>query len=117
MNIYPAAQIYAFEPNPRLHAKLVAKYGNNKQIHLFANGISDHAGELELQETLMDETSTFESLNYNSDYLKMKSSILGVSPQEIVTKSHVVSVIRLCDFISDNQIVSIDILKIDTEGH
>jgi len=53
----------------------------------------------------------------DSDYLKMKSSILGVKPQNIIKESYPVKVTTLNDFIIRNEILEIDVLKIDTEGH
>ena len=115
--IYPNCVIYAFEPNPRLFTALDKKYRDFKNIHLINKGVSDASGILELKETVTDETSTFEELNYDSNYLKMKSAILGVDPKDIVLKTHQVEVIKLSDFITENKLNEIHAIKIDTEGH
>ena len=65
----------------------------------------------------MHESSTFEELNMESQYLKVKSSILGVKPENIVKDSYPVEVTTLSHFIKSKGVKSIDILKIDTEGH
>jgi FkbM family methyltransferase len=116
-SIYPNCIIYAFEPNPRLFAALKEKYLADKHIHLIHKGVSNSSGILELKETVTDETSTFEELNYDSSYLKMKSAILGVEPKNIVLKTHQVGVIKLSDFIAENKLNEIHAIKIDTEGH
>ena len=116
-SIYPNCIIYAFEPNPRLFVALQKKYSNEKNIHLINKGVSNTSGVLELKETVTDETSTFEELNYDSSYLKMKSAILGVEPKDIVLKTHQVQVIKLSDFITENKLNEIHVIKIDTEGH
>ena len=72
---------------------------------------------MELNETVTDETSTFEKLNYESDYLQMKANILGVKKEDIIKNKYFVDVIRLDDFIIKMKIYKIHILKIDTEGH
>jgi FkbM family methyltransferase len=115
--IYPTCVIYAFEPNPRLFTALEKKYRDFKNIRLINKGVSDASGILELKETVTDETSTFEELNYDSNYLKMKSAILGVDPKDIVLKTHQVEVIKLSDFITENKLSEIHAIKIDTEGH
>ena len=115
--IYPNCVIYAFEPNPRLFMALEKKYREFKNIHLINKGVSDASGILELKETVTDETSTFEELNYDSNYLKMKSAILGVDPKDIVLKTHQVDVIKLSDFINEYKLNDIHAVKIDTEGH
>ena len=116
-SIYPNCIIYAFEPNPRLFTALRKKYCDFKNIHLINKGVSKANGVLELKETVTDETSTFEELNYDSSYLKMKSAILGVEPKDIVLKTHLVEVIKLSDFINENKLNEIHTIKIDTEGH
>jgi len=115
--IYPNCVIYAFEPNPRLFTALEKKYRDFKNIRLINKGVSDASGILELKETVTDETSTFEELNYDSSYLKMKSAILGVDPKDIVLKTHQVEVIKLSEFINEYKLNDIHALKIDTEGH
>jgi FkbM family methyltransferase len=78
--------------------------------------VSDINGQLELNETVTDETSTFEKLNYESNYLKMKADVLGVKKEDIIKDKYLVDVVRLSDFIKNKNINKIDILKIDTEG-
>jgi FkbM family methyltransferase len=116
-SVYPTCVIYAFEPNPRLFTALEKKYCDIKNIHLINKGVSNVSGILELKETVTDETSTFEELNYNSSYLIMKSAILGVEPKDIVLKTHQVEVIKLSDFINEYKLNEIHAIKIDTEGH
>lgn len=115
--IYQNPIIHAFEPNPVLYKKLVSKYQTNKNIFIHNLGISDINGQLELNETVTDETSTFEKLNYESNYLQMKASVLGILKEDIIKNKYLVSVIRLDDFIKKMKINKIHILKIDTEGH
>lgn len=115
--IYKNVVIYAFEPNPMLYNKIKNKYQNKKNIFIYNLGVSDINGQLELNETVTDETSTFEKLNYNSNYLKMKADVLGIKKEDIIKNKYLVDVIRLSDFIKNNNINKIHILKIDTEGH
>ena len=115
--IFKSPSIYAFEPNPILYKKLIKKYQANKNIFIYNLGISDINGQLELNETVTDETSTFEKLNYESNYLQMKANVLGVKKEDIIKNKYLVDVIRLDDFILKMKIKKIHILKIDTEGH
>lgn len=115
--IFRGAQIYGFEPNPVLFEKLKSEWSSDNSIFICHAGVSDHKGMLELQVTVTDETSTFEPLNPDSSYLKMKSRVLGVRPDTMVTHRHMVDVLRLSDFIRERDLSKIHILKIDTEGH
>ncbi len=115
--IFREAQIFSFEPNPVLIERLKSEWNSDHRVFLYHTGVSDHQGMLELQVTVTDETSTFEPLNPDSTYLKMKSRVLGVNPETMVTHRHKVRVLRLSDFIREQALRTVHILKIDTEGH
>lgn len=117
LNIHKNADVIAFEPNKKLYNRLVSKYKQRSNIQLFNLGVSDKTGQLTFHENVMDETSTFEELNYDSPYLKKKAAILGVNPEEIIAARYVVEVTDLHSFISEHQLEKIDVLKIDVEGH
>lgn len=110
-------QIFGFEPNLTLYNKLKIKYKLNSQIILFNIGISSKNGKLLFNENIMNETSTFERLNYKSEYLKKKAKVLGVSVDKLVVNTYEVEVMTLATFLENNPSLFIDILKIDVEGH
>jgi FkbM family methyltransferase len=115
--IAPKCKIVSFEPNPDLFTKLLDKYKNDKNLTLSNLGISNKSGFLEFNINKLDLTSSFEPLNYNSKYLIKKAAILGVSVQEIISKKINVPVSTLFDYLRENNISKVDLLKIDTEGH
>jgi FkbM family methyltransferase len=117
LKLFPGATIIAFEPNYKLYKKLIYKYGSMHNLQLVNKGVSNQNGKLLLKETVTDETSTFEELNYKSEYLKMKSKVLGIKPEHLVLDTYEVEVIKLSDFIVQQQLKQINVLKIDTEGH
>ena len=117
LELNPNCKIFAFEPNPRLAEDLKQRFSNNPNIQPFQLGISDTAGQKVFYENVFDATSTFEELRMSSTYLKKKSMILGVKPEEIVVGKYPVQVITLSDFINEQCTEPIDVLKIDTEGH
>lgn len=117
LGLFPSVRIYGFEPNNDLFKRLVSKYSDNTNISIANCGVSDQTGKLMFKETVTNETSTFEELNYDSEYLKMKSKVLGVTPDKIVKKTYEVDVLTLNNFITTNKIGQIDVIKIDTEGH
>jgi len=117
LKINPHCQIYGFEPNPALYNYLVNKYRHKKNVRLLNMGVSSETGELLFHENVLNLTSSFESLNKDSAYLKTKARLLGVSVDNITKKSYPVKTIALSEFIESNIRTDIDILKIDTEGH
>lgn len=118
LKISPATQVIGFEPNNYLFNLLNKKYSANKNIQLFQNGISSHKGRLMFNENIMDETSTFETVNVDSKYLKNKAKILGLKKiDDMIINRYEVDVVTLADFLEEKKIKRIDVLKIDTEGH
>ena len=117
INIYDSYEIYAFEPNKKLYYELKKKFFKYKNIHLQNAGVSEKRGELIFNENILDETSSFEDINLNSEYAFKKAKILGVKINELVKDSYLSEVITLHDFILEQQLKAIDILKIDVEGH
>jgi FkbM family methyltransferase len=113
----PKSYLYSFEPNPKLFETLEKKYKSNKSISLIQKGVSNKIETKIFYENVFDETSTFEVLNMDSQYLKKKSLILGVKPEDIVKDSYPVEVTTLSHFIETKGLQKVDILKIDTEGH
>lgn len=111
-------KIYAFELNPKLFQLLKNKYKNYSNVILFSYGISNKNEETIFYENVLHSTSSLEELNYDSSYLKKKSSILGVKPTELIANSYKVNVKKLSTFIKEQVTENnIGIIKIDTEGH
>lgn len=117
LKINSNAEFNAFEPNKKLFVFLENKYNSNTKIKLHNVGVSNIKGELEFHENILDETSTFEALNFDSKYLEKKAKVLGVTKENIIIDNYKVNVITLSDFISENSDTEYDILKIDVEGH
>ena len=117
LGINPNAKITAFEPNKKLFQFLQEKYQSNANINLNNLGVSNTNGELEFNENILDETSTFESLNLDSKYLEKKAKVLGVTKESIIVDKYKVAVVTLSEFLKSNDNSSFDVLKIDVEGH
>jgi len=117
LNINPNAIIYAFEPNNDLFELLTKKYKNNKNVFIYKFGVSNITGKKLFHENIFDYTSSFEIINENSKDVIKKAKILGVKPEDLISKTYEVRTIRLTDFIKKQKIENIDVLKIDTEGH
>ena len=63
-------------------------------------------------------SSTFNEINTNTDYFKKKQKILSffLPNNDLINERQKIKIVNLSNFISDNNIVRLDILKIDTEG-
>lgn len=116
-SIRPNAQITSFEPNPNLFYLLIQKYKDNTKINLVNKGVSHSKQVLTFYINKLDLTSSFEPLNFNSQYLAKKAQVLGIKPSEIISETIEIETISLRDYIHAQKITHIDVLKIDTEGH
>ncbi len=117
LKINPNTSFDSFEPNKKLFVYLQNKYQTKENIKLHNFGVSNIKGELVFHENILDETSTFEELNFDSKYLEKKAKVLGVSKENIIVDNYKVEVIRLIDFLKEYPNKEFDVLKIDVEGH
>lgn len=103
-----SVNVYAFEPHPTTFQRLSEKFKKNKRVTTVNKGLAESAGFLEL---------------YDYEY-KDGSSHASLIP-EVITEihgagkaiSHKVNLTTLDDFIEENSIEIISLLKIDTEGN
>ena len=117
LSIHKQGQVFGFEPNKKLFQKLCIKYRKNPRIHLYNTGISSRTGTLVFNENMLDETSSFEELNFDSAYLEKKAKVLGVNKEKLIVDSYEAAVTTLDMFLNENPDLYVDVLKIDVEGH
>jgi FkbM family methyltransferase len=100
------AIIHVFEPHPTTFKKLTE---NINKTSCFSNnvGVGHEKGSLELFDYLDEDGSSHASL--------YKNVIQEIHKKEAI--SHLVPIITLSDYIKTNNILTIDLLKIDTEGN
>ena len=112
-------KIYAFEPNKRLFNKLEYKKNKiNKNVAIYNLGVGEK-NEIKILNIMIDTaSSTFNEINTNTDYFKKKQKILSffLPNNDLINERQKIKIVNLSNFISDNNIVRLDILKIDTEG-
>ena len=82
---------------------------------VFQIGLGEMPGVVDFHESILSETSSFVLPNENSKYLKSKNRILLQKSQNSF-KSIPTQVTTIDDFVKENKIIDIDILKIDVEG-
>ena len=110
-------RIIGFEPHKALYSKLTERIKDSK-IKIFNLGCSDQEGEAIFKENILSESSSFETVNENSRWLKKKETILGLKNEKLVINEYNIKTIRLNNFIQKefNDLI-IDMIKIDVEGH
>jgi len=115
--LYPTSEIFAFEPSNKIFGILktqLEKFDENKTF-IFRMGIGSKIETRVFYESILDETSTFVLPNSNSLYLRKKNRILLQKPENAFVSVQT-QVTTIDNFVGENQIDQIDILKIDVEG-
>ena len=117
MNFYNLDKIFIFEPQPEIFKFLKKKYKKIKKIKKINSAVSDVNGFKQFRLNLHDLTSSFTKLNNDNLYLKFKAKLFQTDIKKIFFKNIKVRTVKLSSFFKKNKIKSIDLLKIDTEGH
>lgn len=99
-------KVFAFEPHPTTFKKLISNI-NEKNFKAFNFGVGDVEGKLELFDYDNKDGSSHASL-----YRDVIKDLHKGNPI-----SHTVDIIKLDEFLSNENIDKIDLLKIDTEGN
>ena len=102
----PQSEVYAFEPHPNTFKKL-ANDAEKYNYKVFNLGLSDVEGKLELYDYQEKNGSTHASL--------YKDVIEDIHNQDSIHLT--VDITTVDNFVEENEIVKINLLKIDVEGN
>lgn len=111
--------IYSFEPSEvsfKILLKksvLLRKKFTNTNIYLENVAIGEENKDIEFNDLYETSSSTIKSLNLNSKYFKKKENIFG----KLIKKKIIIKQIDFKEYLNQNKINKIDLLKIDTEGY
>ncbi|WP_168206046.1 FkbM family methyltransferase [Geobacter sp. FeAm09] len=104
--VYPDARICSFEPHPTTF-KVLEQMAHTYRFECYNFGLGDVERNLELFDYAQQDGSPFASIH---------RAALDNEPGLPINK-YAIQIKTLDDFVSVNQIDSIDLLKIDTEGN
>jgi FkbM family methyltransferase len=110
-------KIYSFEASPENFVLLKNKYKNKKNLVLENIALSSTISKKIFNQCNESSSSTFSTINYNSKYLKKKMRFLNSSKKNDFFNKIEITTNTLANYLSDNKILNIDLIKIDTEGH
>jgi FkbM family methyltransferase len=105
--LFPNSVIHAFEPHPETYSLLRERFENNARVHCHNFAVADDENQREFYVNRSVDTSSL-----------LRSKVAGLSSDKLVHTKEVISVPAkpLDMFASENQIDSIDILKMDIQG-
>ena len=111
-------KIYAFEPNLNIFRKISLKTKYNREnINIFNLGVGKYTENKILNVFSETSSSTLNSINEDTKYFKRKKKIISLFyKKSFLNEKQEVKICNLSEFIIQNKIENIDVLKIDTEG-
>lgn len=107
-SLNPSARIYAFEPHPKTYQSLMVNVGGAKNVTAINKGLSETQGVLDLYD--------YENQDGSSHATLFKDVLIRLHGSSKVV-AHQVQLLSLDDFVKQENIDEISLLKIDTEGN
>jgi len=115
LKIESIKKIHSFEPQILIYNKLFNKYNSNNKIVLNNLALSNNIKDKVFFINALSSTSSFSLLDNNSLWLKVKNIILN--EKNLIKDSISLKTSTIDDYVNKINIDTIDLLKIDTEGH
>lgn len=115
--LYPNAQLHSFEADADNFKTLQARYGTSAAVSLNNFGVGAASGTKLFHRNLKSDTSSFNKVNPDSAWTKLRSRQQNVTVADFTQKSYEVKIGTLDDYIEQKGIAYVDILKIDTQGY
>lgn len=114
--------IYAFEPSPESFKNLIVNTNyllKKKKINFETCnlGLGSSDQKLFLNISLETSSSTINSINKKSNYYQKKIKFLGQANKDFFHKKEQITITTLDKAMIDKNFVTIDLIKIDTEGY
>lgn len=113
--LFPAARIYCFEPDPRAAARWKRNLGAQPHVQLFELAISDHCGEVQFFPSAGDERGDSGAHDASGSIRRPKEH-LSISPEITFGARVVVPTLTLDAFCTQHHIDAIDLLWMDVQG-
>tara|TARA_A100001015_G_scaffold246870_1_gene283467 strand:+ start:80 stop:868 length:789 start_codon:yes stop_codon:yes gene_type:complete len=114
--IFKSPTIHSFEPDTNEVNILKEKYHNDKNLILNNFGVGEKEDTLEFNVNIDSSHSSFRELIPKTTWLKERSKQADIISENYTSKKVNTKIITLDDYVKKNNIESIDILKIDTQG-
>lgn len=107
VGINPSAVVFAFEPHPRTFDRLVVNVGACRNVRPINRAVGDMPGRQKLYDRNSECGTTHASI--------FRDVIEGI--HQVQASECEIDVITLDEFIEQQQLTRVDLLKIDTEGY
>ena len=117
--LFPNCKIHCFEPDPDTFIKLKENCKNIQNVYLNNYGIGSETNTIDFykNDNITSEINSFNKINKNSnDSISLNNNGRDEFIKKINNKIQC-NIRKLSDYINNNNIHKIDILKLDTQGY
>ena len=114
---YNIKKAYLFEPQVKMYNFIIEKYKDNNFINVYNQGVSNKTENVLFYINKHNLTSSIKRLNPKNKYLNLKSKLFSTNLDGMIENNLNIKTIKLEEFFLENNILNIDLIKIDTEGH
>jgi len=111
---------YIFEPSQESFKKLEKNTANLRKksnLYIFNFALGNETKNILLKQVRESSSSTFHDFDESTAYFKRKNKILNFFNKKNFFVTKTVKIKNIQDFIKENNIKKIDLMKIDTEGY
>ena len=114
---YNIKKAYLFEPQVKMYNFIKEKYKDNNFINVYNQGVSNKTENVLFYINKHNLTSSIKRLNPKNKYLNLKSKLFSTNLDGMIENNLNIKNIKLNEFFLENNILNVDLIKIDTEGH
>jgi len=115
-DIFPHSSIHSFEADQENYDRLCVLYKNRPGVILNHFAAGSEPGTKTFYRNIKSDTSSFIPVNPNSEWAKLRSQQHNVTPDQFTQKAYEIRLDTLDNYIAQNGLSQIDILKMDTQG-
>ena len=115
--IFPNSIIHAFEPIKEEFDLLKTTYDADVNVKLSNIAVGDKVEKKKLNIAKRTGVSSFNEFNKETDWIKTRSKEYNTNVDDFITGNQIVDINTLDNYVLENNISNIDILKIDTQGY
>ena len=109
--------IHSFEPIKSEFDIMYKKFSKDKNVYLNNYALGEKKGHQEFNITAQTDNSSFNKINQNTKWIKVRSKQFNTSVEGYVKSKVKIKIDTLDDYCVSKKIMKIDLLKIDTQGY
>lgn len=115
--MFKECTIHSFEPGNSECDQMRVNHKNDNSVYINNVGVGEKKEFLEFNINANTTHSSFKKLLENTTWIKKRSEVKKIENEKYTISKELKQIITLDDYANTNEIETIDILKIDTQGY